>query len=166
METPNRYILRWQISIQEYRGNVTIVHKAGNIQKYADGLSRWKLPNKPDSPSYVHENSEYQVPIEGINITDVAKQFFEDVRESYKKDKNFHILTPLLDKYCKDTSLTNSLDDIWKTSYHNSRFNIFDGILYQRSKHTCVTFLGSRMSNNTILLDCNDNIYSGHMSED
>ncbi|MBW0462302.1 hypothetical protein O181_002017 [Austropuccinia psidii MF-1] len=27
MKTPNRNILRWQIAIQEYRGNMTIVHK-------------------------------------------------------------------------------------------------------------------------------------------
>ncbi|MBW0584605.1 hypothetical protein O181_124320 [Austropuccinia psidii MF-1] len=36
--------------------------------------------------------------IEGINITDIGTEFFEEVRESYKKDKNFHILTSLLDK--------------------------------------------------------------------
>ncbi|MBW0576819.1 hypothetical protein O181_116534 [Austropuccinia psidii MF-1] len=33
MKTPNRHMLRWQIAIQEYRGNMTIVHKAGNIHK-------------------------------------------------------------------------------------------------------------------------------------
>ncbi|MBW0525683.1 hypothetical protein O181_065398 [Austropuccinia psidii MF-1] len=41
MKTPNRHILRCQISIQEYRGNMNIVHQAGNIHKNADGLSRW-----------------------------------------------------------------------------------------------------------------------------
>ncbi|MBW0522407.1 hypothetical protein O181_062122 [Austropuccinia psidii MF-1] len=38
MKTPNRHMLRWQIAIQEYRGNMTIVHKSGNIHKNADGL--------------------------------------------------------------------------------------------------------------------------------
>ncbi|MBW0494471.1 hypothetical protein O181_034186 [Austropuccinia psidii MF-1] len=33
MKTPNRHILRWQIALQEYRGNMTIVNKDGNIQK-------------------------------------------------------------------------------------------------------------------------------------
>ncbi|MBW0581285.1 hypothetical protein O181_121000, partial [Austropuccinia psidii MF-1] len=37
MKTPNRHILRWQIAIKEYRGNITIVHKDGNIHKTADG---------------------------------------------------------------------------------------------------------------------------------
>ncbi|MBW0514126.1 hypothetical protein O181_053841 [Austropuccinia psidii MF-1] len=33
MKTTNRHMLRWQISIQEYRGNMTIAHKYGNIHK-------------------------------------------------------------------------------------------------------------------------------------
>ncbi|MBW0530127.1 hypothetical protein O181_069842 [Austropuccinia psidii MF-1] len=40
MNTPNRQMLRWLISIQEYRGNMIIVHKAENIHKNSDGLSR------------------------------------------------------------------------------------------------------------------------------
>ncbi|MBW0573279.1 hypothetical protein O181_112994 [Austropuccinia psidii MF-1] len=33
-------MFRWKIAIQEYRGNMTIVHKEGNINKNSDGLSR------------------------------------------------------------------------------------------------------------------------------
>ncbi|MBW0518300.1 hypothetical protein O181_058015 [Austropuccinia psidii MF-1] len=40
MKKPNRHMLRWQIAIQEYRGNVTIVHKDRNIHKNSAGLSR------------------------------------------------------------------------------------------------------------------------------
>ncbi|MBW0504628.1 hypothetical protein O181_044343 [Austropuccinia psidii MF-1] len=40
MNTPNRHILRCKFAIQEYRGNMTIVIKYGNIHKNADGLSR------------------------------------------------------------------------------------------------------------------------------
>ncbi|MBW0496291.1 hypothetical protein O181_036006 [Austropuccinia psidii MF-1] len=53
MKKPNRNMLRWKIDIKEYRGNMTIVHKAGNIHKNADGLSRWALVNTPDNPAYV-----------------------------------------------------------------------------------------------------------------
>ncbi|MBW0541551.1 hypothetical protein O181_081266 [Austropuccinia psidii MF-1] len=81
MKTPNRHMLRWQISIQEYRGNMTIVHKAGNIHKNSDGLSRWELPNTPDNPSYVPTSAEPQIPTEGINITYVGTEFFEEVIE-------------------------------------------------------------------------------------
>ncbi|MBW0565149.1 hypothetical protein O181_104864 [Austropuccinia psidii MF-1] len=159
-------MLRWQIAIQEYRGNMTIVYKAGNIHKNADGLSRWELPNTPDNPDYVPTSAEFQIPIEGINITDVGTEFFEEVGESYKQDNNFHILTALLDKYCKDAALANSLDDICKASYDNGRFYLFDGILYHRYKHTCVMVLCSGMLINTILLECHDKIYSGHLSKD
>ncbi|MBW0586533.1 hypothetical protein O181_126248 [Austropuccinia psidii MF-1] len=157
---------RWQIAIQEYRGNITIVHKAGNTHKNADGLSRWELPNTPDNPSYVPTGAEPQILIEGIKITDVGTELFEEVRDSYKVDKNCHTLTSLLDKDCEDAALANSPDDIWKTYYDNRRFHLFDGIIYHRSKHTCVMVLCSRMLINTILLDCQDNIYSGNLSED
>ncbi|MBW0560274.1 hypothetical protein O181_099989 [Austropuccinia psidii MF-1] len=98
MKTPNGHMLRWQISIQEYKGNMTIVHKAGNIQKNADGLSRWELPNTSDNPSYVPTSAETQILISGINITDVGTEFFEEFGESYKQDKNCHILTAPLEK--------------------------------------------------------------------
>ncbi|MBW0546068.1 hypothetical protein O181_085783 [Austropuccinia psidii MF-1] len=58
IKTPNRHMLRCQISIEEYRGNMSILHKAGNIHKNADGLSRWELTNTPDNPAYVPANAE------------------------------------------------------------------------------------------------------------
>ncbi|MBW0566973.1 hypothetical protein O181_106688 [Austropuccinia psidii MF-1] len=128
MKTPNRNMLIWKIDIQEHRGNMTIVHKSGNIHKNEDGLSRWSLPNTPDNPACVPTSAEPQIPIGGINITDGGTELFEEVRESYKKDKNCHILTSLLEKDCKNASLANSLDDIWKTSYDNERFHLFYGI--------------------------------------
>ncbi|MBW0519156.1 hypothetical protein O181_058871 [Austropuccinia psidii MF-1] len=113
-KTPNRHKLRWPIAIQEYRGNMTIVNKAGNIHKNSDGLRRWALPNTPETPAYVRTGAEPQIPIEGINITDVGTEFFEEVRECYKLDKNCHIITSILEKDCKDEALANSMDDIWK----------------------------------------------------
>ncbi|MBW0539437.1 hypothetical protein O181_079152 [Austropuccinia psidii MF-1] len=117
MKTPNRHMLRWQIAIQEYRGNITIVHKAGNIHKNSDEPSRWALANTPDNPAYLPLEAEPQIPMGGINITDIGTEFFEEVRESYKQEKSCHILTSLLDKDCKDTSLVNALDEVWKDSY-------------------------------------------------
>ncbi|MBW0505454.1 hypothetical protein O181_045169 [Austropuccinia psidii MF-1] len=77
---------------------MTIVHESKNIHSNADGLSRWALNNTPDNPAYVPANAEPQIPIEGINITGVGTELFEEVRESYKQDKNCHIPTSLLDK--------------------------------------------------------------------
>ncbi|MBW0464449.1 hypothetical protein O181_004164 [Austropuccinia psidii MF-1] len=103
-------MLRWQIPIQEYRGNMTIGHKASNIQKDSDGLSRWEILNKPDNPAYVPTNAEPQIPSEGIDITDVWTEIFEEARESYKKDNNCHIITSMLEKDFKNTDLANFLD--------------------------------------------------------
>ncbi|MBW0552473.1 hypothetical protein O181_092188 [Austropuccinia psidii MF-1] len=93
MKTPNRHMLRWQIAIQEYRGNMTIFHKARNTYKNSDGLSRWALANTSYNPAYVPLEAEPQIPIEGINTTDIGTECFEQVSKSYKQDKNCHILT-------------------------------------------------------------------------
>ncbi|MBW0558420.1 hypothetical protein O181_098135 [Austropuccinia psidii MF-1] len=77
MKTPNRHILRWQVAIQEYRGNITIVHKSGNSHKNADGIMRWAVANPPDNADYVPLEAEPQIPIEGINITDIGTEFFK-----------------------------------------------------------------------------------------
>ncbi|MBW0521918.1 hypothetical protein O181_061633 [Austropuccinia psidii MF-1] len=166
MKTPNRHMLRWQIAIQEYRGNMTIVHKAGNIHKNADGLSRWELANTPDNPAYVPLEAEPQIAFEGINITYIWNGFFEKVRESYKQDNNCHILTSLLVKDHKDTSIVNSKDEVWKNSYSEERFHLLDRIIHHRTKNCCVMTLCNRLLINTILHECHDSIYSGHLSED
>ncbi|MBW0531252.1 hypothetical protein O181_070967 [Austropuccinia psidii MF-1] len=63
MKNPNRHMLRWQIAIQEYRGNMTIVHKARNIHKTSHCLSRWALPNTPENTAYFPTSAEPQIPI-------------------------------------------------------------------------------------------------------
>ncbi|MBW0493033.1 hypothetical protein O181_032748 [Austropuccinia psidii MF-1] len=78
MKTPNRHMLGWQIDIQEFRGNMTMVHKAGSIHKNADGLRRWELSNTPDNSAYLPLEEEPQISIEGINIIDIGTEFFEE----------------------------------------------------------------------------------------
>ncbi|MBW0558707.1 hypothetical protein O181_098422 [Austropuccinia psidii MF-1] len=105
-------MLRWQIAIQEYRGNMTIVHQDGNIHKNADGLRRWALPNNIDNPAYVSEEAFPQIPIEGISVTDLNTTFFGEVRDSHNHNKNCKILCQLLTKDCKENSLIYALDEI------------------------------------------------------
>ncbi|MBW0506297.1 hypothetical protein O181_046012 [Austropuccinia psidii MF-1] len=112
METPDRHMLTWQIEIQEYRGNMTIDHKDGNIHKNADGRSIWQLPTNIDNPAYVPQEASPQIPIEGISVTDLNTTFFEEVRNSYTQDRNCRILCQLLAKDSKDTSLIHVLDEI------------------------------------------------------
>ncbi|MBW0580707.1 hypothetical protein O181_120422 [Austropuccinia psidii MF-1] len=99
MKTPNRHMLRWQISIQEYSENINIVQKSGNNHKNAYGLSRWALANTPENPAWVPQEEHH---IEGICVTYIGTGFFNQVKESYKMDKNCHIICQLLIKDCKD----------------------------------------------------------------
>ncbi|MBW0496771.1 hypothetical protein O181_036486 [Austropuccinia psidii MF-1] len=91
-------MLRWKIAIQEYRGNMSIVHKDGNIDKNVDGLRRWPLPNNIYNPAYVPEEASPQILIEGISVTDLNTTLFEEVGNSYTQDKNWSILCQLISK--------------------------------------------------------------------
>jgi hypothetical protein len=103
MKTPNRHMLRWQIAIEEWRGSMTIVHRAGNIHKNADGLSRWSLDNLPENPAWDGEiaakimslfplqndidNPAYDDCIEpyvicGLHVTEMKEEFWDEIRES------------------------------------------------------------------------------------
>ncbi|MBW0526304.1 hypothetical protein O181_066019 [Austropuccinia psidii MF-1] len=92
-------MLRWQISIQEYRKSWTIVQKSGNIYKNADDLSRWAPANTPEMPEWVPQEENH---IEGICVTEIGTELLDQVKESYKMDNNCHILCQLLIKDCKD----------------------------------------------------------------
>ncbi|MBW0577639.1 hypothetical protein O181_117354 [Austropuccinia psidii MF-1] len=139
-------MLRWQIAIQEYMGNKTIVQKEGNIHKSADGLSRWPLPNNIDNPAYVPEEASPQIPIEGISVTDLKTTFFEG--------------------NCKDNFLIHALDEILKKSYEEGRFHLLDGIISHRTKNKCVMAVVDRSLINLVLKECHDFPFSGHLSED
>ncbi|MBW0542505.1 hypothetical protein O181_082220 [Austropuccinia psidii MF-1] len=117
-------MLRWQIAIQEYRGN-----------RNADGLGRWALANTPENLAWVPQEEHH---IEGICVTYIGTEFLNLVKKSYRMDKNCHILCQPLMKDCKDPSLSSKLDEKWKKAYHEGRFHLLDGILYHRTKHTCV----------------------------
>ncbi|MBW0494190.1 hypothetical protein O181_033905 [Austropuccinia psidii MF-1] len=45
-------MLKWQISIQEYTGNMTIIYNEGNCHTNEDGFSRWPLDNVKSNPAY------------------------------------------------------------------------------------------------------------------
>ncbi|MBW0513035.1 hypothetical protein O181_052750 [Austropuccinia psidii MF-1] len=159
-------MLRFQIAIQEYRGNMTIVHKDGNIYKNSDGLSRWSLPNNIDNPAYVPEEASLQVPIEGISVTDLNTTFFEELRNSYTQDENCSMLCQLLTKDFKNNSLIHALDEVWKKSYDKGRFNLLNGIIYHRTKHTCVIKVVDRSFINIVQKEFHEIPFSGHLSED
>ncbi|MBW0537745.1 hypothetical protein O181_077460 [Austropuccinia psidii MF-1] len=51
-------------------------------------------------------------------------------------------------------------------AYDERRFHLLDGILYHRTKHTCVMALADITLINTILHGCHDSVSAGHLSED
>ncbi|MBW0509434.1 hypothetical protein O181_049149 [Austropuccinia psidii MF-1] len=166
IKTPNRHMLRLQIAIQEYRGNMKIVHKDGNIHKYANALRKWPLPNTIYNPAYVPEEAFPQIPIEGISVTYLNTTFFEELRKSFTQDKNCSILFQLLTKDFMDSYLIHSLDEIWRKSYDEGRFHLLDGIIYHRTKHTCVMTISDRSLINIVLKEFHDSPFSGNLSED
>ncbi|MBW0463499.1 hypothetical protein O181_003214 [Austropuccinia psidii MF-1] len=159
-------MLRWQIAIQEYKGNITIAHKHGNIHKNADGLRRWLFPNNIDNPAYVPEEASPQIPIKVISVTDMSTPFFEKVRNRYTQDKNCSILCKLLTKDSKDNSLIHALVEIWKKSYDEGRFHLLDGITHHKTKQPCLMTVVYRSLINPVLKGCHDSPFSGHLSED
>ncbi|MBW0500857.1 hypothetical protein O181_040572 [Austropuccinia psidii MF-1] len=52
MKTTNRYMLRWQTAIREYRENMNLIYKEGKSHTKGDGLSRWPLNNVKSNPAY------------------------------------------------------------------------------------------------------------------
>ncbi|MBW0540295.1 hypothetical protein O181_080010 [Austropuccinia psidii MF-1] len=73
MKTTNRHMLRWQIAIQEYRGNMTITYKEGKSNTNADSLRRWPLNNVKSNPAYDPELAA-KIPIHFMEI-DRKKNF-------------------------------------------------------------------------------------------
>ncbi|MBW0556714.1 hypothetical protein O181_096429 [Austropuccinia psidii MF-1] len=138
----------------------------GIFIKNADGLSRLTLPNDIDNPAYVPEEASPQIPIEGISVTDLRTTFFEEVTNSYTQDRNCSILCQLLNKDCKENSLIHALDEVWKKSYDEGRFHLMNGIIYHRTKHTCVITVVDRSLINLVVKECHDSPFSGHLSED
>ncbi|MBW0545236.1 hypothetical protein O181_084951 [Austropuccinia psidii MF-1] len=72
-KTTNSNMLRWQIDIQEYRGNMTIICKEGKSHTNAEGLSRWPLDNVKSNPAYDPEVAA-KIPIHFMEI-DRKKNF-------------------------------------------------------------------------------------------
>ncbi|MBW0543069.1 hypothetical protein O181_082784 [Austropuccinia psidii MF-1] len=159
-------MLRWQIVIQEYRGNITIVHKDGNIHKNENGLRIFPLQNYIENPTYVPEEASTQIPIEGPSVTDLNTTFFEEVKKTYTEDSNCSILFQLLSKDCKDNSLIHALNEIWKKSYDEGRFHLLDGIIYHGTKHTFVMIFVEISFINCLFKECHESPSSEHLSED
>ncbi|MBW0465252.1 hypothetical protein O181_004967 [Austropuccinia psidii MF-1] len=104
--------------------------------------------------------------IEGICVTDIVTEFFYQVKERYKMEKDCNISCQILVKDFKDPSLSFKLDEVWKRAYDEGRFQFLDGIIYHRTKHTCFMKLTETTLIKTTLHQCHNSLVSGHLSED
>ncbi|MBW0479037.1 hypothetical protein O181_018752 [Austropuccinia psidii MF-1] len=77
MKTTNRHTLRWQIALQEYRGNMTIIYKEGKSHTNADGLSIWPLDNIKRNPPYDPEDAA-KIPIHFMEIDRTKNLIFSE----------------------------------------------------------------------------------------
>ncbi|MBW0495225.1 hypothetical protein O181_034940 [Austropuccinia psidii MF-1] len=60
-------MLMWQVDIEEYGGNMTIIYKEGKSHTNAVGFTRWPLDNVKSNPDYAPE-VEAKVPIHFMEI--------------------------------------------------------------------------------------------------
>ncbi|MBW0549863.1 hypothetical protein O181_089578 [Austropuccinia psidii MF-1] len=104
--------------------------------------------------------------MEVISVTDLNTTFFEEVRNSYTRNKSCSILCQLLTKFCKDSSLIHALDETWKKSYDEGRFHLLHRMIYHRTKNTCVMTVVDRSLINFVLKECHYSPFSGHLSMD
>ncbi|MBW0517257.1 hypothetical protein O181_056972 [Austropuccinia psidii MF-1] len=103
--------------------------------------------------------------IEEISVTEIGTELFNKFRESYKVDKNCHILCQLLRKYLKYPPLSPKSDELWKKAYHEDRFSLLDNILYHRTKNTSVMILTDRALIDNTLHELDDSFISVNLSE-
>ncbi|MBW0476951.1 hypothetical protein O181_016666 [Austropuccinia psidii MF-1] len=182
MKTTNRHMLRWQIAIQEYRGNMTIIYKEGKSHTNADGLSRWPLDNIKSNPAYDPEVSA-KTPIHFMEIDRKKNLRFSGWApesgslESANTDSEW-AETPILgissselhneffSAVLKSPALKSHLEETWLRAYKDNKFFLIDGLLYHREKHTCALTVVERDHISLILQECHDCPYMGHMSED
>ncbi|MBW0487810.1 hypothetical protein O181_027525 [Austropuccinia psidii MF-1] len=122
MKCINRHMLRWQIAIQEYRRNMTIIYKEGKSNTNADGLSRWPLDNVKSNPDYDPEVAA-KIPIHFMEI-DRRKnfRFSEWVPESGTPDSG-------------DTGSEGTETPILGISSSELHNELFNAVMKKYSKH-------------------------------
>ncbi|MBW0495888.1 hypothetical protein O181_035603 [Austropuccinia psidii MF-1] len=178
MNTTNRHMLRWQIAIQEYRANMTIIYKEGKSHTDADSLSTWPLDNVKRNPDYDPEalgsgtpNSEdtdwegTETPILGMSSSELHNEFCSVVMKTYSKHKQFGILLQLSQQNYRIPELESQLEGPWLRDYKEKKSFLIDGLLYHTENHTSALTVIDRDHKSLILQEYNACPYMVHMSE-
>ncbi|MBW0578123.1 hypothetical protein O181_117838 [Austropuccinia psidii MF-1] len=178
MKTTNRHMLRWQIAIQEYRVNITIIYKEGKSHTNADGLRRWSLDNVKSNPAYGPEVAA-KITIHFMEI-DGRKNFRFSERatgsgtpDSGDTDSEGRE-TPILG--ISSSELHNEFfSAVMKTYAKHKQCGILFQLPQQKYRRPelesqlegpCAVTVIDRDHISLILQECHDCPYMGHMSED
>ncbi|MBW0463216.1 hypothetical protein O181_002931 [Austropuccinia psidii MF-1] len=162
MKTTNRQMLRWQIAIQEYRGNMNIIYKEG---KKNFKFSEWE-PESGTSDSGNTDSEGTETPILGIGSSELNNEFFNAVMKTYAKHKQCGIFLQLLQQTYRSPELGSKLEERWLRDYKDNKSFLIDGLLYHREQHTSALTILDRDHISLILQECHDFPYVGNMSED
>ncbi|MBW0547416.1 hypothetical protein O181_087131 [Austropuccinia psidii MF-1] len=125
----------------------------------------WAPENStPDTP--LSEPEGIETPTLEICSSELHTEFFNSVMKPYAKHKQYGILLQLLQQKYRSPKLESQLEEPWLRDYQKKNFFLIDGLLYHREKHTSALTVIDRYRISTILQECHDCPYMGHMSED
>jgi transposase InsO family protein len=186
MKTPNRHMLRWQLAIQEFRGQMTIVHRPGKSNVVADALSRAPLPNVPSNPAADLDDSLppqvmaldlpdfrsaasyaplYTPVLHALSITSLNEELSRTISAGYESDTDFfRVVEALRAPSISSTEAAGGLPKAIASDLTNGRFFIMDSLLYRRHGLSSVLVIADRPTRTLILSSCHDDLISGHMT--
>ncbi|MBW0580544.1 hypothetical protein O181_120259 [Austropuccinia psidii MF-1] len=118
----------------------------------------------PDSGNTNPEGTES--PILGISSSKLDTEFFNAVRKTYAKHKQYGILLQLLQQKHRSPELESQLEEPWLRDYQENKVFLIDCLLYHRVKHTSALTIIDRDHISMLLQECHDCPYMGCMSED
>jgi hypothetical protein len=167
MKTPNRHMLRWQLFIQHYHGQMTIVHRSGASHVNADGLSRAALANDSANPAAdlhdddipeIHFATHNLVPeIHAVSIVNLSEEFFDKIRDGYKEDEPLRLIVDTLSApNASKSPLLGSLPAPLKTLWDQGRFFLADDLLYKRSGLHSALVIGDKATRTSVLASSHD----------
>ncbi|MBW0539396.1 hypothetical protein O181_079111 [Austropuccinia psidii MF-1] len=119
MKTTNRHLLQWQIAIQEYRGNMTVIYKEDRKKNFR--FSEW-APESGTLDSGNTDSKETETPILGISSSELHNEFLSAVLKSYAKNKQCGTLMQLLQQKYRSPELESQLEEPWLRVYKDNKF--------------------------------------------
>lgn len=179
IKNPNRHMLRWQLAVQEHRGEMTVVHKPGVLNKAADGLSRSAIPNDENNPAadldpaidqiyYVScESQELELDYAEIcTLTTIGLvgSIHDSIRKGYEKSVS---LTAMIDglKANDDKTLRAakaSLAEGYHKELDNGNFFVMDDMLYRKKGLSSAVVISDTDNQLLMMKACHDAPIAGH----